>query len=59
MQYQRDKDARQVPTATPKARDLSCWIQGLQFRQNIAEIFEISSFSLRSKKNLYRSKFFG
>ena len=25
MQYQRDKDARQVPTATPKARDLSCW----------------------------------
>ena len=34
--------------------------QGLQFRQNIAEISEISSFSLRSDFFfLYRSKFFG
>ena len=33
--------------------------QGLQFRRNIAEISEISPFSLRSEIFLYRSKIFG
>jgi hypothetical protein len=39
-------------------RNHSCYTRGLQFRRNIAEISEISSFSLRSEKKFISVKFF-
>jgi hypothetical protein len=50
MQYQRDKDARQVPTATPKARNLSYWMPGTTpaYCAVARDVNELGNFQIKS-----------